>query len=197
MISVRLRPLLVLASVIALIAGIALLLYGRWSEPLLEAAAAVEAGDSTRALAAYQHSTQRFTDMPLAQQILTRDYARATHNQLALLYRAGDFDGVIESADNAPPEASPHFWVGCALFAKSELEEKSEARVEWLSRAKDTFKLALVAEPDDWDTKYNYELSARLVTVLRTKPKQVPPSLIQLLRPTKEGPMREPVKKTG
>ena len=51
--------------------------------------------------------------------------------------------------------------------------------------------------PNDWDTKYNYELSARLVTALRTKPKQVPPSLMQLLRPSKEGPMREPVKKTG
>jgi hypothetical protein len=193
----RLRSFVVFVSVLALIAGVALLLYAKWSEPLLAATTALERGDSARALEAYRGSTERFAGMPIAQQIFARDFARATHNQLALLYRAGNYDAVIEAADTAPPEASPHFWVGCALFAKAELEEKAEARLEWLNRAKDTFKLALAAAPDDWDTKYNYELAARLVSVLRTKPKQVPPALLQLLRPTKEGPMREPVKKTG
>ena len=193
----RVRSSVVFLSLIALITGIALLVYDRWSTPLLHAAAAVREGDSTRALAAYQVSTSRFGEMPITQQLFPRDFSRAAHNQLALLYRAGNYDGVIEAADNAPAEAAPHFWVGCALFAKSEQEEKAEARLEWLTRSKDAFRLALAAAPDDWDTKYNYELAARLSTALRTKPKQVPPALMQLLRPSKEGPVRQPVKKTG
>ena len=193
----RVRSFVAFVSVLALIAGIALLLYARWSEPQLEAAAAVQAGDAAHALDVYRVSTARFKEMPITQQLFSRDFARATHNQLALLYKAGNYDAVIETADTAPPAAAPHFWVGCALFAKSELEKKPEARLEWLTRAKDSFKLALAAAPDDWDTKYNYELSSRLSTALRTKPKQVPPALMQLLRPSKEGPVREPVKKTG
>lgn len=193
----RVRSFIVLTAILALIAGAALLLYARWTEPLVEAAAATAAGDSARALQAYKGSTARFADMPITQQILSRDFARSTHNELALLYQNGQYDAVLEAADTAPPSASPHFWAGCALFAKGELEDKAEERLAWLNRAKDTFKMALAAAPEDWDTKYNYELSSRLVTALRTKPKQVPPALMQLLRPSKEGPMREPVKKTG
>ena len=193
----RVRSFVVFVAILALIAGAALLLYARWTAPQIEAAAAAAAGDSARALQSYRDSTARFKDMPVAQQILPRDFARATYNELALLYQRGEYDAVLEAADTAPADAFPHFWAGCALFAKGDLEEKAEERLAWLNRAKDTFKLALAAAPDDWDTKYNYELSARLVTALRTKPKQVPPALLQLLRPSKEGPMREPVKKTG
>ena len=193
----RVRSFVVFVAILALIAGAALLLYARWTAPQIEAAAAAAAGDSTRALQAYRGSTARFRDLPVTQQILPRDFARATYNELALLYRSGNYDAVLEAGDTAPADAFPHFWAGCALFAKSDLEDKAEERLAWLNRAKDTFKLALAAAPDDWDTKYNYELSARLVSVLRSKPKQVPPALLPLLRPTKEGPMREPVKKTG
>ena len=85
----RVRSSVVFLSVIALITGIALLVYARWSTPLLHAAAAVREGDSTRALAAYQVSTGRFGDMPITQQLFPRDFSRAAHNQLALLYKAG------------------------------------------------------------------------------------------------------------
>jgi tetratricopeptide (TPR) repeat protein len=193
----RVRSIIVFVAVVALIAGISLLVYARWSAPLAAAATATDAGDSERALAAYRLSIARFNDMPLTQQLFPPDYARATHNQLALLYRAGNYDAVIEAAETAPPAASPYFWAGCALFAKSEQEEKAAARLEWINRAKDTFKLALAAAPEDWDTKYNYELASRLAAALKTNPKQAPPALMQLLRPSKEGPTREPVKKTG
>ena len=193
----RVRSFVVFVAIVALIAGAALLLYARWTGPEIQAASAAAAGDSTRALQAYRDSTARFKDMPVTQQVLPRDFARATYNELALLYQSGNYDAVLEAADTAPAAAFPHFWAGCALFAKGEREEKPEERLAWLNRAKDTFKLALAAAPDDWDTKYNYELSSRLVNALRTKPKQVPPALLQLLRPSKEGPMKEPVKKAG
>ena len=57
------------------------------------------------------------------------------------------------------------------MFAKSLQEEGAEGQLQWLTRAEDEFKLALASEPGDWDTKYNYELSARLVAALRRPPK--------------------------
>ena len=42
----RVRSFIVVIAVLALIAGAALLLYARWTEPLIEAAAATAAGDS-------------------------------------------------------------------------------------------------------------------------------------------------------
>ena len=193
----RFRSFIVLLSVLALLTGIALLAYGRWAKPLAEAAQAMEEGDPERALGAYAVSSARFRELATTQQLLPDDYARVTHNQLALMYRAGQYDEVLEAAEAAPPEAAPHFWTGCALFQKSKQEKKPEARLEWVTRAQDEFKLALTAAPDDWDTKYNFELSSRLANLLRKQPQAAPPSLMQLLKPTKEEQSKEPVKKTG
>lgn len=193
----RLRSSLVVVSVLALLAGVSLLVYGRWAKPLVDASAAIEAGEPARALAAYAISGERFKNLTVTQQLFADDFSRLTHNRLALLYRSGQYDEVLEAAEAAPPTAAPHYWVGCALFAKGTQEEKPETRLEWFSRAEDEFKLALAAAPDDWDTKYNFELSARLTALLRRQPKAAPPSLMQLLRPSKEGPLKQPVKKTG
>ena len=194
----RVRSFIVFVAVLALIAGAALLLYARWTEPLIEAASATAAGDSARALQAYQGSTARFAEMPITQQILARDFARATHNQLALLYQKGDYDAVLEAADTAPPAAfAPFLGRVCALCEERNSKRRRKSGSHGSIAPRTRSRLALAAAPDDWDTKYNYELSARLVSALRTKPKQVPPALLQLLRPSKEGPMREPVKKTG
>jgi hypothetical protein len=193
----RARSFVVLMSVLALLAGVGLLLYAHWSKPLIQASRAAEVRDVEGALGAYATGASRFRDVVLSQRAFHDDFAWLTYNRLALLYRTGRYDAVLEAADGAPPGAAPHFWMGCALFAKSAQEKKPEARLEWLSRAEDEFKLALAAAPDDWDTKYNYELAGRLGVVLRKKPEAVPPSMMQLLRPSKEGPQREPPKKTG
>ena len=97
-----------------------LLLYARWTEPLLEAAAATAAGDSARALQAYQGSTARFTDMPVTQQILARDFARC-HPQptRAALSRRATTTPCSRPPIRRRQRLRPHFWAGCALFAKS------------------------------------------------------------------------------
>jgi len=194
----RFRSFFYFLSVLALIGGAALLAYGRWSEPLLEAERAIQARDSEGALRAYGLSVARFRDREPMQQLLREDYTRATHNQLAILYRTGQFETVIDTAGSAPVDAAPHFWVGCAMFAKSLQEEGAEGQLQWLTRAEDEFKLALASEPGDWDTKYNYELSVRLVAALRRPPKPGnKPNPIKLLRPEGPSQQREPTKKVG
>lgn len=198
----RFRSMFILVAILALVAGVALVAYGRWSAPLVEAAAALEVGDAERALAAYSVAAERFQRFAPARQLLPRDFALLTHNRLALLYQRGEYDALIEAAGNAPPEAAPHFWMGSALFAKSAHEQKPEAKLEWLGRAEEEFKLALKDAPDDWDTKYNYELSTRLAAALRNQPKgrqsqSAPTNLMQLLRPQPSQRQQRPVKKTG
>ena len=194
----RVRSFFYLLSVLALIAGAALLGYAQWSKPMLEAERALEARDAEGALRAYGASVTRFRARSPMQQLLHDDYARVAQNQLAILYRTGQYETVIDTAGSAPVDAAPHFWVGCAMFAKSLQEEGAEGQLQWLTRAEDEFKLALASEPGDWDTKYNYELSARLVAALRRPPKPGnKPSAIKLLRPEGPSQQREPMKKIG
>lgn len=193
----RVRSTLVLVPVLALLAGAALLAYSGWSKPLMEAEEALKARDPEAALKAFHAGATRFRELPAAQQLLRAEFAGVTHNQLALLYRKAEYDKVIETAEGAPPEAAPHFWVACSLFAKARQQPKPETRLEWLTRAEDEFKLALVAAPDDFDTKYNYELTQRLAAALRKQPKTSTPNMMQLLRPQPTGRQQPQVKKTG
>ena len=194
----RFRSFCYVLSVLALIAGATLLAYAQWSKPLLEAERALQARDSKGALRAYGVSVTRFRERAPMQQLLHDDYARVAQNQLAILYRTGEYETVIDTAGSAPVDAAPHFWVGCAMFAKSLQEEGAPGQLQWLTRAEDEFKLALASEPGDWDTKYNYELSARLVAALRRPPKPGnTPSAIKLLRPEGPSQRREPTKKIG
>lgn len=199
----RFRSIFLAGSVAALLIGVLLVAYARWTAPLVEAAAALEVHDDGAAVAAYGRGAERFAAFEPARQLLVRDYALLTHNRLALLYRRGEYDAVLEAAGTAPPGAAPQFWAGCALFAKSQDEDKPEDMLEWLGRAEDAFKLALADAPYDWDTKFNYEVTVRLAAALRNQPdngrrqQSAPSSMLQLLRPQPSQRQPRPVKKSG
>lgn len=181
---------------LALVAGASILGYARWTRPIVEAAEAARSGDSTRALSSYATAEARFDRWPVTKTLLKADYRRAVGDQLALLYRAGEYDRTIEKATTALPDTGANFWAGCALFAKASDETAAEGRLALLSRAEEEFREALRLAPDDWDTKYNYELTSRLAAELRKQPKTPPKTLMQLLRPQPKD-AQQPVKKTG
>lgn len=199
----RFRSISLLGTVLALLSGVLLLAYARWNAPLVWAAEAIEAGNDEQALASYAAAAERYRAFEPAQHVLTRDFALLSHNRLALLYERGEYDALLEAADGAPREAAAQFWVGCAFFAKSREEEKPEEQLEWLGRAEDAFKLAMADAPDDWDAKYNYEVTVRLASALRNadksgrKMQSAPSTMMQLLRPQPSPRQQRPVKKTG
>ena len=90
---------------------------------------------------------------------------------------------MIEKAQQSPDAAAPHFWAGLAFFAKSRGDGKPEEQLGWLTRAEEELRRAVEAAPDDWDTKYDFELVTRLASALRKQPKVPPNQLMQLLRP--------------
>src|SRR5436190_22573708 len=170
-------------AVLLLASGVALIGYARWTRGLTDADSAFADGRLEEAVVAYQAAEQRFDAMPAAKQAVPGEYTRAVGNHLLALYRLKRFDEVIDVAQTAPVAASPSFWAGCAFFQKATAEQAPEARLGWLTRAEEEFRKAIEAAPDDWDTKFDFELTTRLVAELRKQPNTPPKQLMQLLRP--------------
>jgi tetratricopeptide (TPR) repeat protein len=178
-----------------LLAGLTALGYAWWTRPIDDGDRAMAAGRYDQAIERYTAAEGRFDRFPATRQLFAADYDRIVANELMARYRLGRFDEVIDRAEHAPETASPHFWSGCAFFVKATAEEKPDARLGWLGRAEDELHKAVEAAPDDWDTKYDFELTTRLAAELRKQPKTPPKQLMQLLRPPT--PSAKPVKRVG
>ena len=168
----------------ALALGLAALAYARWTSPLRDADQALAAGNTAASLEAYAAAEARFGRFAATRCLFARRRADAIYNQLALLYRDGHYAAVIEKASTAPAGAAPRFWGGSALLARAVAEENPDARLRLAIAAEQELGQALRAAPDDWDTKYNYEMAARLAAGLRREPQAERDLLMKLLRPT-------------
>ena len=178
-----LRSLGLALLILALLTGGLLLAYAQWTRVASDADAALSEGQLDRALAGYAASEGRFDRWPVTKQLFAADYYRVVANQLWVLYRLGRYNETIDKAEQAPEGPMPHFWSGCAFFRKALGETKPEARLGWLSRAEDELRRAVEATPNDWDTKVDFELAARLAAELRKQPRTPPAQLMELLRP--------------
>ena len=165
------------------LAGCCGLAYARWTGPAAVADQAVADGELQKALGDYASAEARFDRVPAAKRLFRADYDRIVSNELWVLYRLGRYDETIDKAERASEGSAPHFWSACAFFQKGIVETKSDARLGWFSRAEEEFRKAVDTTPDDWDTKYDFELTTRLVAELRKQPKTPPKQLMQLLRP--------------
>lgn len=191
----RVPAALYASAVVLLLAGGTLLAAAWWLRPLVEADSALERGDVARALDGYAAAERRFDRFPPSKRALAGLHRLTLANQLSLLYGLQRYDTVIDKAGTVDDPSAP-FWAGCALFAKASLEEKPEARLSWLSQAQEEFRRALELSPDDWDAKFDFEVTARLIAELRKKPKGTAQEMLQLLRPPPKS-VQEPVKKVG
>lgn len=181
---------------VVLLGGVAAIGYARWTGPVSEGDAALADGRLKEALAHYADAETRFDRYAAAKQVFASDYSHVMANQLWILYRLARYDDTIDVAARAPEQARPHFWAGSAFFEKGRAEEKPEPRLAWFGRAEEEFRRALEAAPDDWDTKFDFELVARLAAELRKQPQTPPQQLMQLLRPQPK-PGAKPVQRVG
>jgi len=167
-----------------------------WTRPVAAGDAALSRGDWETARTAYAEAESRFDRTPVVRQMLPGDYARAVAAELAIAYGRRRYDEVIEKAAQAPPLAAPHFWAGLAYFAKSRGDRTAAITIEdqsgWLMRAEEELRLAVQADPQDWNTKYDFELVTRLAAALRKQPQTPPNQLVPLLRPEPSAATRPP-----
>jgi tetratricopeptide (TPR) repeat protein len=173
--------------VLLLAAGLTLIGYGRWTSHVAGGDAALAAGQLDQALAEYRLAEARFDALPAVRQLAAAEYSRVVGNHLLALYRLKRYDELIDVAQKAPADAAPAFWSGSAFFQKAIVEEQPDARLGWLGRAEEEFRKAIEAAPEDWDTKYDFELTTRLAAELRKQPKTPPKQMMQLLRPPQPG----------
>ena len=170
-----------------LVAGVALAGYARWTAHVATGDEALADGRFDQAVAEYKIAEARFDAVPAVRQLANDEYTRVVGNHLLALYRLKRYDELIDLAQKSPAAAAPGFWSGSAFFQKALAEEQPEARLGWLGRAEEEFRKAVEAAPDDWDTKYDFELTTRLAAELRKQPKTPPKQMMQLLRPPQPG----------
>jgi hypothetical protein len=177
------RSALLLLSSVAFAAGLGLLALGAALAPLAEARRARDDGRLDRALAQYTLAAQRLAPFATVHRSLGQLHDRARAGRLAMLYRLGRYDALLEAAAAGPPTAETRFWSGCAYFQKAEAERQADSRLDWLARAEEAFRGALELDPNLWDAKVDYELTRRLQERLRNDPTLRPTQLMPLLRP--------------
>lgn len=176
------------------ICGVVLLALSLWLRPVSQAEQAAMDQDYERALSLYAVAEARINQSSLTRQLFSDSYDAVLVNQFRILYRLDRLDQLLEMAAAHADSAAARFWSGAALFARAIAETEKEAQIAWLGRASGEFRSALQLVPDDWDVKYNYELTERLLAELRDKPSP-PDQIMELLRPKpKEGaPPSRPV----
>jgi tetratricopeptide (TPR) repeat protein len=184
------------ASLLLLVAGLALLAGSVWLRPIAEAEQAMRDGNRERAVDRYAAARERFDRIPIARSLLPRIHRLVTENELALDYALERYDDILERAGTSDGDEAASFWAGCALFNKGLIEQRPEARVGWIAQAHQEFRKALELAPEDWDAKVNFEMTGKLVSGLQKQPASSTQDMMKLLR---EAPRtdRQPVKKAG
>ena len=174
--------MLVFAGLLLVLGGL-LLVAGWWLHPIADAEQAVREGRHQPALESYGVAEKRFAALPFSKRLLPGLYDLVIKNELAVMYALNQYDAVIDKA-GATGTPGGKFWAGCALFVKADMEwMKTETRMSWLAQAHEEFRRAMEASPADFDAKFNYELTAKLIADLRKDPNVERPRDMKLLKP--------------
>jgi hypothetical protein len=164
------RRIAIAAMALAGLAGSWLVLsYARWVRQIEQANRSLDSGDYKTAAQAYNDAT--------AHPVLPAPYPhsmwrRLVFNHARALYVLKDYDGLSrmlesDSVRALGDDAELHFWLGNLECRAAQSQTEKQAIRSALQRAADNFRLGLSAAPDDWDLKYNYELTAREADSLR------------------------------
>jgi len=158
-----------LATVVVLVAGAILvwLYYSRIAVPMQQANAAFVRGDWDQAQAGYEDTLKKLKTSQWLGRVLRADYQDALIGNVKSMYATGKFDDALtllsREADLFPEFArDPRWllWAGNLWFRRAVHEEEEIERREEFSTAVDFFRKGLEVASDDWDLKFNYELTS-------------------------------------
>jgi len=165
----------VLALAVAAV-SFALLSYSRWTHEIADANRALAAENYPAAERAYSgaYALAEHSLFPLIK--IQSTWRRLVFNRARALYAMKQYDAVdrmLEAASTRVPALADdpeyHFWTGNVQYRQAIAETDKEALRSKLERTSDSFRAGLASAPDDWDLKYNYELTARLLAGMRNK----------------------------
>ncbi len=178
-----------------MIVGLSLLAAAWWLRPIGAAERALASGDLERAAQQYGVSRRRLDRTIFAKSLFPALTDLVTGHELSLQYSLRRYDRILELATNSAMPGPASFWAGCALFDKSLVQADPDAKLGMMSDAHQAFRRALEAAPGDWDARFNYEMTGRLLSILREQPHVSTEEIIKLLR--ERGPQPRGGRRTG
>ena len=167
---------------LSIFCGIFLIAFSLWIKPYLNGQQALSLGIYDESLESFAMAEQRFQSFEMARQFFPDAYMATLANQFYMLYQLDDYDALLEKAASSPVLAPIHFWTGCALFRRAGQTTEVQEQIVWLERAAGEFHSVLELDSGNWDAKYNYELSRRLIEELKDED-ETPPQMLELLLP--------------
>jgi tetratricopeptide (TPR) repeat protein len=165
-------------------------------------------GDFEAALAHLEAAGNPFERIPFLPWAFKEDYQAIVFNQVGILYQAGDYERVVEKLEQAAGEASfmsetaaHSFWLGNVLVRRAVGNPDAEEVVQGLQSAVAEYQKGLAAHPEDWDLKYNFELTKQILTQRdqdQKKTGEKVKSILEKFQPTDEKSRQElPAEKRG
>ena len=165
-----------------MVLGLLLVAVAWWLRPVSVAERAMANGNLEMAIDQYGVGRSRLGWIPFSEQLSPGTHDVLAGNQLSLQYVLRRYDRILEDTNDEMPTFPEAFWAGCVLFDKALVETDFKARLELLTEAHRNFRRALELNPADWDTKFNYEVADRMLSVLQAQPEITPQEIIKLLR---------------
>ncbi len=167
---------LLTATAAVLLAAVSLLLisYSRWLNRISEGNQALTAGDHAAARQAFDASAGRLERDRFLLSPQIPGYRQLVFNQARALYAARQDEALTRLLENeaarAPflsEESEFHFWMGNVEYRRALAQKDKQVLQAGLQRAMESYRRALAAAPNDWDVKYNFELTQHLLENLR------------------------------
>jgi hypothetical protein len=166
----------VTSAVLVLAVSLSLLSYARWVRGIAAGNRALAGQDYSAAEHAYTAAEMQTVHSLVPSDLLRVEDRVLVFNRAQLLNsnkRYGELAHLLDAAAAHRPElandAEYHFWMGIVEYQKAVSETDKQALRTELQQASDSFRMAIQAAPNDWDSKYNYELTSRLLAGMRNK----------------------------
>ena len=181
-----------LALVLVLSAGS--MTYAWWLYQIERGNRASRKGEHLAAAEIYHTAEALFRRLPWLALLLRDDYQRLTFNQVCLLYINGQDEEILEKLEeglrHAPflaESAEYSFWLGNVFLRRAVQTRDPEEKLKALQAALEEYEKGLVAQPEDWDLKYNYELVKNILSQRGQEKKEAGErvkSILDKMRPT-------------
>ena len=175
------------------IISLALTGYGWMMQQFARAQNAYRQGDSVRALEFYGGAESPFQKLPWMSALFKEEYDHLNLNTVAILYSQGQYqealarlEGLRADSPSSVETGDYSFWMGNLLFRQAVESKNPESSVNALKGALAEYQKGLVAQPDDWDLKVNYELVRNIFGQQdrnRQQQEQKVKTLIEKMRP--------------
>jgi tetratricopeptide (TPR) repeat protein len=164
-------------------------------------------GDFEAALVHLEAAGNPLEKVPWLPWALKEDYQAIVFNQIGILYQAGEYEKVVEKLEQAAREASfmsetaaHSFWLGNVLVRRAVANPDPEEAAQGLQSAVAEYQKGLDAHPEDWDLKYNFELTKQILARDQDQKKagEKVKSILEKFQPTDEKSRQElPAEKRG